>query len=238
MDMMPDRNIYAWFLAYTNDITTSVMHISSNTQMICNQIGTPLIYLPARIEAKYNTKIEFSKKEKLIIISPDLTFCNIEFKRKFIRKLNNELPEYNVAVPYNKKHDDYRCLQAVASAVITFGEGWDAYFIDSGFLGTVGIAVYNDVFFPDKNITKLKNVYKSYDDLYENFVKDFKQMMSDEKLYYDTIKKINSVTKKKYKKDIYMENLKRITEGNYDFYPEKGSKLGEKTLPILQRILK
>lgn len=226
MDMMPEKRIYSWFRSFTDDITTSVMHVSSNTQEICNQIETPLIYLPARMDSTYNRKIAFSKKEKLIIISPDVLFTNIEFKRKFIIKINKELPEYKVAVVYGKKFEEYRCLQSIASAVISFGEGWDAYFLSSFCLGTVGIAVYNEMFFPNKNNVDSVVLYESYDDLYNNFVDRFKEMMNDEDYYYNIIEKsINNFISKPYDKDLYLNNLRRVVEGDYDFYPEKGFEL-------------
>ena len=48
---------------------------------------------------------------------------------------------------------------AKAMFVISFGEGFDGYFIQPCLVGSVGIAVYNERFFPDSSWKELDNVY-------------------------------------------------------------------------------
>lgn len=221
IDYQPHKNAINWLRTLTKNVTTSVGNFSACSQEICNFIGMPLYLIPAKIDISMYKKVEFSKKRKLIILSYDLYGCDLLFKIDFIRKLNRELPDYQVCVLYGKTFDEFQRLMAVSMAVISFGEGFDGYFFNSNYLGTAGFAVYNDVFFPDKRWKDYDNVYSSYQELYENFVTDFKKITKDKEIYYHFTKPIHDECDKLYNMTAYLNSLRKFYEETPDYVPTK-----------------
>lgn len=72
------------------------------------------------------------------------------------------------------KLEDYKKLISKAMFTITFGEGYDGYFIEPALSGSISFAVYNDLYFP-KNMNKLDTLYSSWQDLKEKIVEDIKR---------------------------------------------------------------
>lgn len=228
IDFQPPKEKCAWLFDFADSVTATVVHPASCTQEICDSIGFPLHLLLGRTDLDYIRKIPLHKKQKLILLSPDLYNCTLDFKVKFIRKLNDELPDYPVCVPYGKKFDEYLRLLSVSSAMISFGEGYDGYFFNAQSVGTAGFAVYNDTFFPDENWKEYKNVYASYDDLYENFIKDFKEIVSSEQKYNEFLSPVCQEIEKVYGLDDYKDALRRFYEEKYDFYPSEKNAIKKK----------
>ena len=236
IDFQPPKEKCAWLFDFAQSVTTTVVHPASCTQEICNSIGMPLHLLQGRFDLEYIKKIPLHKKQKLILLSPDLYNCTLDFKVKFIRKLNDELPEYPVCVPYGKKFDEYLRLVSVSSAMISFGEGYDAYFLNAQSLRTAGFAVYNDTFFPNENWKKYKNVYASYDDLYENFVKDFKEIVSSEENYNEFLSPVCREIERVYSLDDYKDALRRFYNECFDFYPSEKNRIKKDTKQPMKKV--
>ena len=84
--------------------------------------------------------------------------------------------------------NDYKKLISRALFTITFGEGYDGYFIEPYFSGSIGFAVRNDTFFP-KKMSSLMGLYSSWEDMELNIVKDIRKLEKDSKLYTSTSSK-------------------------------------------------
>ena len=146
------------------------------------QYRAPIYLLTPFLPNFYKTS--YSQKEKIIVFSPDE-----HPKRQTIKKLlHQQLPDYKF-ITIKKMHlNDYKKLISRALFTITFGEGYDGYFIEPYFSGSIGFAVRNDTFFP-KKMSSLMGLYSSWEDMELNIVKDIRKLEKDSKLYTSTSSK-------------------------------------------------
>ncbi|NMA26206.1 MAG: hypothetical protein GX934_00385, partial [Burkholderiales bacterium] len=84
------------------------------------------------------------------------------------------LPDYRQVVVKGLTFDRYMHLVSSSRFSLTFGEGFDGYFCDPFEVGGLGLAVYNDEFFPDASWLELRNVYRSFQDMLERVVDDIR----------------------------------------------------------------
>ena len=92
----------------------------------------------------------------------------------------------------------------------------------------LGLRYINDTFFPDESWKEYKNVYASYDDLYENFVDDFKEIVSSEQKYNEFLSPICQEVENIYNLEDYKDSLRRFYEEKYDFYPSEKNTIKKK----------
>lgn len=221
IELMPSPEKYRWLFSLTDNVTTTVCNRTSATQKACDEIGTPLHMLSVHYDLGNTKRVPPKKKEKLILLSPDIPPEGLDYKIRFIQKLNQELPDYKIFVIRNLTLQDCMRLTAAAALVITFGEGFDGYLNNSPQVGTIAFAVYNDVFFPDPKWKEFPNIYDSYEQMYDNIVADIRKFMDDEELYAATVEAHENAVHELYKFDEYLDNLRRFYAGAIDFYPNK-----------------
>lgn len=218
IEMMPEPKKLKKLYKLTNNITQTTAHNRYATQEACNKWQIPThLFLALWDMSKYK-KRDFSEKEKIIVLSPDLH----NSKDKIIEKLKNELPDWKLITVKNMTFTEYMDLISRAFFTITFGEGFDGYFIQPAIVKSIGIAGYNDEFFPNKSWAKLDNVFESYGDMTKNIVEFIKEYSQNQQKY----SKLSSLNKKMhdeiYDFEQYKDNLKRFYEKKYDFLPQKG----------------
>ena len=119
---------------------------------------------------------------------------------------------------------EYMDLISRAFFTITFGEGFDGYFLQPPIVESIGFAVYNNEFFPSENWLKFDNVFKSYDEMHENIVGIIKQLQSDRESYLSLSKQVKTEHDKLYSYEKFHSNLKRFYDRDYDFAPMRGIK--------------
>jgi len=112
-------------------------------------------------------------------------------------------------------YSDYKKLILKAKFVVTFGEGLDAYFIESIFSGSISFAVYNEQFFtPD--YLGLDNIFKSYEDLESNLIQ--KIVKYDSSLTYDSVNSnAFEICASHYSYSTYRKNIELFYKGEYTF---------------------
>ena len=98
----------------------------------------------------------------------------------------------------------------------------DCYFLQPGEIGSIGFAVYNDEFFPDKSWSEMLNVFSSYDDMYKNITSVMRKLLNDKDLYLQTNESHYNEIRKLYDFNAFEDNLKRFYNRDYDFYPTEG----------------
>ena len=103
---------------------------------------------------------------------------------------------------------------------ITFGEGMDGYFNQPIYVGGIGVAVYNDDFFPNESWKELKNVYTTYEEMATNICKDLKEVSLNKDLYIETINKQLNKLNEIYVENKYRSNIERFYAKEYDFEPK------------------
>ncbi|GHV20499.1 hypothetical protein FACS189494_04380 [Spirochaetia bacterium] len=138
--------------------------------------GAPVYMLTPFLPNFY--RLNFNQKENIIIISDDAH----HMKERIIEQINNNLPCFKTVIIQNMHFEDYKKLVSKAKFAISFGEGFDGYFLEPYLSNSIGIAVRNNVFFP-KDFKHVPTVYESWEQLYRNIITDIKKWAYNEKLY-------------------------------------------------------
>ena len=166
-------------------------------------------------------KRKFEEKEKIFVLSPD----KHKNKDEIINILKKEFPDWDFITVKNLTFSEYMDLASRAFFSITFGEGFDGYFMQPSSVNSIGIAVYNDDFFPDNSWKNLDNVFESYEDLSQNIVKFIKEYSQSPQKYTELSKLNKKLQDKIYNFEKFEDNIKRFYEKKYDFKPQEEIKL-------------
>lgn len=216
--IMPEPQELKKLCKLTDNITQTIAHDKYATQEVCNKWQIPSHLFSAMWDMTKYTKRDFNEKEKIIVLSPD----GHENKDEIVDKLKQEFTDWKFITVKNLTFSEYMDLISRAFFTITFGEGFDGYFLQPAIVNSVGIAAYNDEFFPDRSWTKLDNVFENYEDMAKNIVDFIREYSQNHQKYSE----LSSLNKKKqneiYNYEQYKDNLKRFYEKKYDFLPQKG----------------
>ena len=215
IELMPKPKEIESLKLLTNDVSMTIAHNRYATQEVCDKWNIPTHLLSVYIDLSNYEAYNFNQKEKIIVLSPDYN----ENRDNVINKLKQEMSDFKLITVQNLTFAQYMDLISKAYFTITFGEGMDGYFIQPQFVNSIGFAVYNDNFFPDKTWKELKNVYNSYEDLINNITNDMRKLIENEEEYNKIISETLTRHKKLYKFDWWIDNLKRFYTKNYDFFP-------------------
>ncbi|QUM87859.1 hypothetical protein HWV03_03015 [Moritella sp. 36] len=217
-DLFPLRREIERLKELTLDVTVTSAHEKYATQKISDEYQVPLNlltpFLPEFIRRPH------SQKSKVIAISPDddVNTTSDLTKNEILSKMISELPDYKFVVINDISLNEYKELISDALFTITFGEGYDGYFIEPSLSDSVSFAVYNETFFPvefkDSNI-----VYPNWESLYENIVRDIRLLESDHDLYKNRSDKIEVMTRKHTNSDRSEVNLHDFYNRKVDFLP-------------------
>lgn len=120
-------------------------------------------------------------------------------------------------------YEDYKELVSKAKFTITFGEGFDGYFVEAHFTGGIGIAVYNEDFFPDKSFSSFSNVYVDYDALLSNITQDIATLSTNQRNYRKVSQQSLDAINKLYSYKMYRQNLRNFYEGRFSFVPSENA---------------
>lgn len=209
---MPERCYIEVLKEISEDVTMTVAHIKYCTQKIANEYQLPVSLLTPFIPDFY--RCDFHAKEKVIVLSPDNEVFNNNVTRPmFVNKLTEAFPEYSIVTVENMTLEEYKRLISKSRFTITFGEGYDGYFIEPALSSSVSFSVYNPTFFPE-NFPMLDNLYVSIEDMFEKIINDMKELEINSERYEFISNKTELEVKKFTNDDISFNNL-------YDFYSNK-----------------
>lgn len=217
IEEMPDKEQFANLFKITNNITQTTAHHRYSTQDFFERYQIPLHLIPACVDISAYGATSYAEKENLIAYSCD----NNQDKDRVLEMLKEKLPDYQTVEIKNMTFDQYMDTITKAKYTITFGEGFDAYLGQPQFVGSVGVAVYNETFFPSREILSLSNVFNSYNDLIEqfpNFVRKHEQNIQE---YNMTIDKFLEYSNILYNEEDYQTRIKNFYLGKYDFTTSK-----------------
>lgn len=206
IELMPAPAKIKDLFKLTNNITQTIGHHRYATQEVCDKWQIPAHFLSVHIDLSGYKSYPFEEKEKIIVLSPD----NVPYKEAVIEKLKNELPDFKLVTVENMTFDEYMDLIARAYFVISFGEGFDGYFIQPVFVGTLGIAMYNNRFFPDETWKEFGNVYENSTDFIYDLISNLKSFIGNQEYYYSLVDKMREKFKNLYNEKYFIENLKKI----------------------------
>lgn len=217
IELMPESKKLKDLYKLTDNITQTIAHNRYATQEICNKWQIPTHLFSTIIDMSMYKKYSFEEKEKIIVLSPDLN----DYKNEIVSKLEKDFSDWKLIKVQNMSFRQYVNLISRAYFTITFGEGFDGYFNQPAKVGSIGISVYNDNFFPDKSWLEFSNVFKSYEDMKNNITDVLYHLYNNK----DEYSKLSSLHKQKWDAmhdvEQYKDNLRRFYEKEYDFLPVK-----------------
>lgn len=217
-DYMPIRLHIERCKEITDKVTVTMAHERYTTEEIANAFDCPIKKLMPFIPEFY--RVPYSKKIKKIAISPDqFVFDGVSKKDEAMSYLINHLPDYEIFIINNISLEEYKRIIANSLFTITFGEGYDGYFIEPFLSNSVAFAVYNETFFPS-NFKGLPTIYDSYQHFLEKIIIDIRFLESHPKEYVAVSKLTEQKIKEITNDDISKNDLIDFYANKYDFIPE------------------
>jgi hypothetical protein len=215
IECMPESAALDGLRELTVNLTQTTAHDRYATQAVCDRWGIPTHHFSVHIDRSQYSALPFERKTKTLVLSPDPN----PFKEQILARLREGLPDYRQVVVQGLTFDRYMDLVSSSRFSLTFGEGFDAYFCDPFEVGGLGLAVYNDEFFPDASWLELRNVYRNIQDLLDRVVDDIRFLEKNpqeyDRLSALALGKIHSL----YGLEKFKDNLTRFYAGRYDFLP-------------------
>ena len=211
IELMPNISEIEKLKELTHNLTQTVAHHAYANQEVCNQYRLPLTLIPAIIDISFYPATTWQEKENIIVYSNDKN----EYKDTVLEMIRQKLPEYSLLEINNVTFDTYIKIIANAKFTLTFGEGFDAYLFQPFCCGSIGIAVYNETFFPSQDFLALDNIFTHYEELLEQFC-DFVHFA--EINHSDLIKPMLKHMADLYNLEEYCQKIENFYNGKYDYY--------------------
>lgn len=200
---------------YASRITQTTAHERYSTQEFADKFCLSLKHLSVFIDPSQYRRVEYKLKKKLIAYSPDKHIL----KDDILDKISKSLPGYELIEIKNMPYAEYKSILEKAKFTISFGEGLDGYIIESTFSGGIGIASYNEDFFPSGDFLKNKFIYKGYDEMYDSIVNDILDADKSE-----SFQEINDgmfmQLSEIYSYKQYQDKLRSFYKGHVDYIPQ------------------
>lgn len=215
MQLMPPPEAVRPLSSLSPRVTQTLAFRRNLTQDLADTYGMPVHLFSVRIDISAYPSVPFERKEKIIAYSPDA--C--PEKEQVLKRLCRDLPDYELHLIKGITFNEYMELIARSSFVLTFGEGFDSYFIQPLAVGSVGLAVYNDTFFPSSAWKEFPQVFASWDAFVEQAPSFIRSLAAAPSAYYALITRTNARLAQVYPKDEYMENLRSFYAGRYHLLP-------------------
>jgi len=176
-DLFPRRSAIERLRDLTDDVTMSTAHPSYTTATVASEYDCPLSPLTPFLPTIAH--VPFEAKESIIAISPDPGPSPPDPTRtEILAMLAEKLPDYRGVVVEEMRFDDYEALIGRARFALTFGEGFDGYFVEPTLGGSLAFAVWNDRFFPAE-LRGCPTVYPSWADLLSRLPGDVRRLESN-----------------------------------------------------------
>jgi len=182
-DMMPCQHFIEELRTLCNNkLTITVAHKRYCTKEKAKQYKCPVYLLTPFLPEFIRTPVQ--NKRKIIVLSPD----EHEYRPVLTDLIKKQLPDYSIRVVKNMTLDEYKRLISDAMFTITFGEGYDGYFLEPYLSDSIGFCVLNETFFP-KQFKPFEATYESWTALINNIVDDIRKYESDPALYKEISEK-------------------------------------------------
>jgi hypothetical protein len=203
------KNIHR--LGRFGQLTCTTAHIKYSTPALRKKLGFPLHHLSAYASPEQYFFKPYDRKNDLMIVSPDRHWR----KDEVLKLIAQRIPKIRIQIIKNLTYEQYKETISNAKWSLTFGEGFDGYFVETIFSGGIGFSVYNDKFFP-KGFKNLMTVYDDYDLLIERII-DHIKYLDNESRYTDYQKTQFDLCHAQCDFGKYVDRLKAFYSGNYTF---------------------
>jgi hypothetical protein len=214
IDLMSEKEEFEDLRALAHELTQSVAHHAYFSQSFADRYDMPTLLLPAYTDLSAYDPIPFEDKEKLIIYSPD----DAPWKTDMLRALKEGLPDYKLRQIKGISFDSFMDLATRCRFSITFGEGFDGYLAQPIYQGGVGFAVYNEQFFPSKDMASFKNIFQSEEDILANLVARIKELEAPD-AYKKANRQMMEVYDRLYSKSDYLARVLKLINREFEYHP-------------------
>ena len=209
IDNMKGQNVSG--LKRFGKVTCTTAHEAYTNTATREAMAVPLHRLSTCVGPENYSLSGYREKEPLLIVSPD----QHPLKEKVLALIARACPDLTIKIIENLSYGDYTELTRRAKWSLTFGEGFDGYFIEPVFSGGVSFAVFNDRYFTPA-FSRLETVYASWEVLMEKMTADIKRL--DEPVAYDRCwRRTYDLTSSLYSTEKFRENLRAYYRGEYTF---------------------
>jgi hypothetical protein len=175
------------------------------------EIGVPLHRLSCCIGPETFKLSGYREKEPLLIVSHDPH----PLREKVLNVVAQACPNLTIKIIQGLSYEEYLGLARRAKWSLTFGEGFDGYFIEPCLSGGVPFAVFNNRYFTPP-FADLENVYESWDVLIDKIAADIRRL--DEPTAYEQCwRRTYDLICNLYSTARFRENLRLFYCGDYTF---------------------
>jgi len=208
--LMPELNTIDKLKELAALVTATTAHQRYCNQQYRDKFGIPIHKFSVWISPEKYSFTPYSKKENLIVVSPDLHMQKEEVLKK-LASVNG----LAIQIIQNLTYEQYKQTISRAKWAITFGEGLDGYIIEPIFSGAIGFAVYNEEFFtPD--FRSLQTIYPSYEQLLNNILSDIERL--DNEGSFNAYQQSQfDICASHYSQQEYRRNIASFYKGSYTF---------------------
>jgi hypothetical protein len=201
IDLIPPKQAVE-FLQMIGPTTATIAHKAYATPETAQRLGCPVHYLSWWVYPERFERVGYSKKRKLIAISPDLHPARSEI----IRRISETLPDHKIIEIRNMTYQKFRNIIQYAKFSFTFGEGLDGYFVEQIFCGGIGMAIFNDRFFTDE--------YRNFDGVFLNGedaimgIANFIKMTNNGIQYQAVSERQYNLLARNFRREEYLKNIR------------------------------
>jgi hypothetical protein len=189
-ELMPVRyNIDKLRILANGKLTITTAHERYCSEEMSKKYSCPMYQLTPFMPDFYRSS--FNEKENIIVISCDAR----SMRMKVINKIMHELSNYKIVAVKNMNFEEYKKIVSKAKFTISFGEGWDGYFIEPYLSNSIGITVRHQKYFPER-FKNVSTVYDSWSELYVKIVGDIKRWDSCESIYCSVQREVETEIRK------------------------------------------
>ena len=193
-------------------IGTTTATINHKASMeIAQRLGCPIHYLSWGLFPEDFERVEYSSKQKLIVISADPHPAKFEI----CRRISEALPDHKLIEIWKMTYEEYKSNIKHAKFMFTFGEGLDGYFVEFIFSGGVAMAIYSDRFFTAE-YRNLEGVFQDSEDAIAG-VADFIKATNSEKQHQAIAERQYNLVAKTFNRKEYLQNIRAFYE---KYYPQ------------------
>lgn len=217
IQLMPSMENLTHLKVLTPHLTQTTAHSRSNSQETADSWNTPVLHLSAVFWKDYPF-VPYEEKKNWIAYSPDQN----PLAKAILLALRSHLPHFRFIKISGVSYNKYLKIISQSKYVISFGEGWDGYFFEPYYCGTLGCTARNDVFFP-KEMGYWETLYSSYQDMLLRLPADIVRYEKNNSLYlsYCKLKYDEIVPNLDVVWDYLGGQLKKFYSNEYDYYPKQ-----------------
>lgn len=209
IQLMPGVDVFRNLSNRFSNCTITTAHKKYCTQDLCFKYNCPIHQLSVWISPENYSNIDYSKKENLILFSPD----NHSLSERVVDYLQIKNNSYKFQIISGLSYEAYKELISKAKFVVTTGEGLDAYFIETYFSGGVAFAIKNLNFFDEKYL-KLPCLFNELDAI-ENQIEKLIAAFDNPENYKALNLSVHKILSQDYSYHTYQENLKKFYKKEY-----------------------